>query len=112
MTFCADGAAHIKVPSVSYFFFFFSLSFTLTHPSAHVYFCSSLGLQHVTETPGMLTYRVFLLLVKVDYDTSSENPQDIKQKQRFFEFKQPSVEPCDRKLKWSIVLCGFDAQPI
>lgn len=78
MTFCADGAAHIKVPSVSYFFFF--LSSSLTHTSAHVYFCSSLGLQYVTETPGMLTYRVF-------GNFSSQNPQNLKQKQRFFDFK-------------------------
>lgn len=32
------------------------------------------------ETPG------FFLLVKVDYDTLSENQPDLKQKQRFFDF--------------------------
>lgn len=80
MTFRADDVAHIKVASESYFFSFFSLSSSLTYPSAHVYFWSSLGLQHVKETPG------FFLLVKVDYDTLSENPPDLKQKQRFFDF--------------------------
>lgn len=46
-------------------FSFFSLSSSLTHTSDHVYFCSSLGLQHVTETPGMLTYRVFNFWIRL-----------------------------------------------